>query len=71
MPISKSECNFRCSLNTPGVYATEVRTDVRKQRKFDSFENLCACMLSCFSHVRLFEKPMDSSPPGSTVCGIL
>ena len=32
----------------------------------------CACMLSRFSHVRLFADPMDCSPlPGSSVHGIL
>ena len=29
-----------------------------------------ACMLSCFSHVRLCS-PMDCNPPGSSVHGIL
>ena len=31
----------------------------------------CACVFSCFSHVRLFCNPTDSSPPGSSVHGIL
>ena len=31
---------------------------------------ICACMLSCFSHVWLF-KPVDCSSPGSSVYGIL
>ena len=29
------------------------------------------CVLSCLSCVWLFETPMDCSPPGSSVCGIL
>ena len=31
---------------------------------------LCSCMLSCFSHIRLF-MTLDSSSPGSSVHGIL
>ena len=31
---------------------------------------LCICMLSCFSHVWFWD-PMDCSPPGSSVHGIL
>ena len=31
----------------------------------------CARMLSCFSRARLFCNPMDYSPPGSSVHGIL
>ena len=30
-----------------------------------------ACKLSHFSHVQLFETPVDCSPPGSSVHGIL
>ena len=32
---------------------------------------LCVCVLSRFSHVQLFVTPMDCSPPGSPVPGIL
>ena len=31
---------------------------------------VCACMLSCFTHVHLCD-PIDCSPPGSSVHGIL
>ena len=34
------------------------------------FKEVCACMLSCFTHVQLFVTP-DWSPPGSAVHGIL
>ena len=30
----------------------------------------CACVVSCFSHVQLWDS-MDSSPPGSSAHGIL
>ena len=33
-------------------------------------KGLCACMLSCFTRVRLCE-PMDYSPQGSSVHGII
>ena len=33
--------------------------------------SMCACELSGFSHVWLFAAPMDCSPPGSSVHGIL
>ena len=32
---------------------------------------VCVCLLSCFSHVQPFCDPMDCSPPGSSVHGIL
>ena len=32
---------------------------------------VCMCTLSHFSHVQLFVTPMDCSPPGSSVHGIL
>ena len=32
---------------------------------------MCACVLSRFSHVQLCTAPMDCSPPGSSVFGIL
>ena len=28
-------------------------------------------LLNCFSHVRLFETPVDCSPPGSSLHGVL
>ena len=33
--------------------------------------SLCACVLHCFSGARLFADPIDCSPPGSSVRGIL
>ena len=41
----------------------KVRADI------NTWENF-ACVLSCFSRVQLCD-PMDHSPPGSSVCGIL
>ena len=38
---------------------------------FFETENLCVCMLSCFSPVRLFSDRTDYSPPSSSVRGIL
>ena len=32
---------------------------------------VCVCVLICFSHVQPFCHPMDCSPPGSSVHGIL
>ena len=32
---------------------------------------LLLLLLSCVSHVQLCATPIDSSPPGSSICGIL
>ena len=46
-----------------------------KRNKFESvlmrWKNLLLLLLSCFSHVRLCATQIDSSPPGSSVPGIL
>ena len=55
------------------MMSNRVKRDLRfpaESSVFYSLYILCACMLSCFSLVWLCD-PMDSSPPGPSVHGVL
>ena len=78
MPLSISSLLWNCSC--PAVYhhpSRELRLSHKTKTLYRS-ETLsipcpcpCVCVLSHFSHVWLFVTPMDCSPPGSSVYGIL
>ena len=59
----KLEVYTRCQLNA--MYQWEIILEIY------IYIHTCACMLRHLIHVQLCENPMDCSPPGSSVHGIL